>query len=154
MSEPRNTPGKTYKVGYGRPPPEHQFKPGQPSRNPRGRPRGRVREHALLRVMQEKVTVLVEGKRKRITLEEALSRKFVQSAQSGSPQAYKTILQATILLQKAFAARAPTRQELLQEMADEKVRADSQARIVGLLTYALDHMAASTKPERTPKSST
>ncbi|WP_310540945.1 DUF5681 domain-containing protein [Phenylobacterium sp.] len=154
MNEPQNTPGKTYKVGYGRPPLEHQFKPGQPSRNPRGRPRGRVREHALLRLMQEKVTISVEGKRKRMTFEEALSRKFIHTAQSGNPQVYKAILQATILLEKAYATRAPTRAEILQEMADEKFRAESQEKLRGVLICGLEHMAAANKPERSAKPST
>src|SRR3984893_15584126 len=35
----RGPPGD-YEVGYGRPPREHQFRKGEPSRNPKGRPRG------------------------------------------------------------------------------------------------------------------
>jgi hypothetical protein len=33
------TPGD-YEIGYGRPPHEHQFKKGEPSRNPKGRSPG------------------------------------------------------------------------------------------------------------------
>lgn len=154
MIEPPETPGETYKIGYKKPPPEHRFKPGQPSRNPRGRPRGKVREHALLKVLREKVPVMVDGKRKRITLEEVISRKFVQSASSGSPQAFKVVLQSMILLEKASAARSLTREEILQEIAEENFRAESQKELADLLIYALNRKASEGKPERAPRSPT
>lgn len=75
-------PGADYTVGYGRPPVNTRFRPGQ-SGNPRGRPRRAAPagelppgldplSEATLRILSEKVAVRVEGGRRRVSGEEAI----------------------------------------------------------------------------------
>jgi Family of unknown function (DUF5681) len=50
-------PCVSLKTGYGRPPIEHRFKPGQ-SGNPRGRPKGKKNEATILHeLLNRKITV-------------------------------------------------------------------------------------------------
>ena len=61
-----------YKVGYGRPPKDAQFKKGQ-SGNPRGRPKGAKSWKTLVdEALNEKITVIVNGKPRRIRRKQAL----------------------------------------------------------------------------------
>jgi Family of unknown function (DUF5681) len=61
-----------YQIGYGKPPKEYQFKPGQ-SGNPRGRPRGRLSKKAVWeRIMSEPMSIREEGKTRKVTKYEGL----------------------------------------------------------------------------------
>lgn len=76
--------GKAYEVGYGRPPKESRFKKGQ-SGNPKGRPKGSPNKGSIVRnIMDRKVTVRENGKKRRITVFEALVEKMVAKALNGS----------------------------------------------------------------------
>ena len=56
------TPGD-YEVGYGRPPRAHRFKKGEPSRNPKGRPRGTNRPAPdLVAALWQPVTIRMQGR--------------------------------------------------------------------------------------------
>lgn len=69
-----------YEVGYGKPPSEHQFQKGV-SGNPRGRPKGSHSWKTLIREeLDEKITVFVNGKKKRITKRRALVRQAINTA--------------------------------------------------------------------------
>lgn len=69
------TKGKDYTVGYGKPPAQHRFKPGQ-SGNPRGRKsRKRNESEIIAMVRDELVTMTINGKTRRITAFEAATRK-------------------------------------------------------------------------------
>jgi len=50
-----------YEVGYRRPPRQHQFKKGQPSPNPKGRPRG-SKAADLPSVLKEPVSIKIGGR--------------------------------------------------------------------------------------------
>jgi hypothetical protein len=61
-----------YKVGYGRPPIEHQFKPGE-SRNPRGRPAGRKNNKTIFaQILRETIAVREGTKSRKMSKCEAL----------------------------------------------------------------------------------
>ena len=70
-------------VGYGRPPAEHQFKPGQ-SGNPKGRPRGAKSLSGYVdALLDQKITVSDQNGARQITRRHALAMRLVEKAMSG-----------------------------------------------------------------------
>jgi hypothetical protein len=61
------TKSNGYRVGYGRPPQEHQFKTGARSRNPNGRPPKSVPPNVdAAEILNEPVTIKIDGRRRRV----------------------------------------------------------------------------------------
>lgn len=78
---------KDYEVGYGKPPKRTQFKKGQ-SGNPRGRPRGSHNFSTDAKtVLTKMVTVVVDGKRKRVSAQMANLMRLMDKALSGDAKA-------------------------------------------------------------------
>jgi len=80
-----------YEVGFKRPPVETRFKRGNVG-NPKGRPKkrqtvGQIIEGALM----TKVTVMENGRPKRMTAEEVIIRKLALDAASGDKRAIQTL---------------------------------------------------------------
>lgn len=76
-----------YKVGYGKPPKASRFKAGR-SGNPKGRPKHATTiPEALHRRLFAKVPVSENGKRKMITVVEAIFARVAQSSLSGDSRA-------------------------------------------------------------------
>jgi hypothetical protein len=74
---------KDYRIGYKRPPLATRFKPGQ-SGNPAGRPKGRKNmKTAVNEIVNGEVDVTVGGKRRCMTLLEALLYRIFNSAVAG-----------------------------------------------------------------------
>jgi len=83
---------RQYKVGYGRPPAETRFQPGQ-SGNPKGRAKGSRNLSTLVQTaLDEKVTVNVNGKRRRISKLEAAFTQQANKAAAGDPKAIRLML--------------------------------------------------------------
>jgi hypothetical protein len=71
-------------VGYGRPPRANQFKPGQ-SGNPKGRKKGVKNEATiLLGLLQQQVALNDRGKKRNITLLEAVLRRVIEDGLKGN----------------------------------------------------------------------
>lgn len=89
MSEKK--PGN-YKVGYKKPPKEHQFQKGQPSANPRGRKK-KSRNFAILlhKALQEPVTITKNGAKKKMTAQEAIVLAMIVNAMKGNDKAIERI---------------------------------------------------------------
>jgi hypothetical protein len=82
---PRVQRRKKPEVGYGRPPREHQFKPGR-SGNPKGRPKGSKNESTILNeVLQHQIAIRgPNGKVRKISVLEGIHRKQADGALKGN----------------------------------------------------------------------
>jgi hypothetical protein len=90
---PKSTPRRDYTVGYCRPPVEHQCKKGQPSKNPKGRPRRKLNGgHGLEGVSRETVAYTQAGKRRWATLFELFLTRIFEDAVKGDRKAQGQIL--------------------------------------------------------------
>lgn len=82
-----------YDVGKGRPPKHSQFKKGQPSANPAGRPRSRPeRPNTMIdRVLGQQVTMTIGGKTRKVCLKEAITLKLANDALAGNVAAIREL---------------------------------------------------------------
>ena len=81
----------TYEVGYGKPPKQHQFKPGV-SGNRKGRPRGRKNTHTLLNeILSQKITIKENSESMRISKKAALLIQLVNKGVKGDIRAIQTL---------------------------------------------------------------
>jgi hypothetical protein len=89
-----STPGEAspaYEVGYGKPPKETRFKPGQ-SGNPRGRPKGRLNASEVLsRELDQKVSVREGGTTIRMSKRDAAIKRLVADAIGGKKYALDVV---------------------------------------------------------------
>ena len=84
---PNPRPLGDYEVGYCRPPREHQFKKGEVSRNPKGRPRGANRPALdLVSVLMQPVTIRIKGKERKVPYPEAMIQALQGVALMGEPR--------------------------------------------------------------------
>ncbi|WP_283808641.1 DUF5681 domain-containing protein [Variibacter gotjawalensis] len=75
-------------VGYCKPPRAHQFKPGQ-SGNMKGRPKKKTDRSTLAcKALNRKVTVTINGKTCRMTIEEIGLRKLADKSAAGNIKAF------------------------------------------------------------------
>ena len=85
-------PHREYEVGYGKPPKETQFKKGQ-SRNPKRRPRHvKTRGKLLSEVLDAKVSVIEDGRRRKIPNVEAMCKQVVNRAAQGDKKSTQAVL--------------------------------------------------------------
>lgn len=80
-------------VGYGRPPKSSQFKPGQ-SGNPSGRPKKKAAttlQAAVSQLMQETVSVKINGRVRKMTRAEVLAAKVFADATAGDGKALQQL---------------------------------------------------------------
>ena len=91
---------KSTGVGYGKPPPQHRFKPGQ-SGNPRGRPKTSpdISELAA-RELKRQRHVKIDGQQLSIRTAEFLMKKLVADAAQGNLPALKQILALALPFQQ------------------------------------------------------
>lgn len=80
------------KVGYGKPPRAHQFKPGQ-SGNPRGRPKGARSESTILHdLLHRKIEIRDGGRLRKITVLEAILLRFTEDSLKGNTKSAALLL--------------------------------------------------------------
>lgn len=92
-TEKPNPQSKMYNVGKGKPPKHTQFKPGQ-SGNPRGRPKRKPAitsnaeaQQRFLEAASSAVVIRENGRRKRMTMMEAIDMRCIQMALQGNLRA-------------------------------------------------------------------
>ena len=82
---------KDYEVGYGKPPKHSRFKQGH-SGNPGGRPKNRRNMSTVLKeVLQERVNVTLNGKRRKVSTETAILLRLREKALAGDLRSISTI---------------------------------------------------------------
>jgi hypothetical protein len=88
----KKPPFASYDVGYRKPPKHTQFQPGQ-SGNPRGRPKGSKNFSSRVKsILDRKVTVVENGRTRRITMTEAVLMKLVSKAMASDMSAMRLTL--------------------------------------------------------------
>jgi len=139
---PRKLSQEPYAVGKGKPPKEHWFKKGDPSPNPHGRPKGSTRESQLQKMLKKKVWVAgPDGRRVRKPLSEIIDHKLVEAAAKGDFKAIKLINELVIMHERHQRGRPPTREELLQELAEEEQLREAQEKSKQWAIEQLEFMA-------------
>jgi hypothetical protein len=122
----RSRAGATYDVGYGKPPKQHQFQPGQ-SGNRGGRPKGAKNTATLLRdILDRKIAVQTGGTVRKISVREAMLTRFAEAALKGD------IKSAAFLLERydrneqggqdASGAANPDEQEIIDSYVAQYVK--------------------------------
>jgi hypothetical protein len=115
---------RQYTVGKGKPPEHTRFQKGQ-SGNPRGRRKGSKNVATLLeQVLNERVVVTENGKRKRITKLQAMLKQLANKAASGDHRAIKLLMPlAETCVAPSNAASDSAAPVLLLSATERKARA-------------------------------
>lgn len=94
-------PKDGYDVGYGKPPKDHQFKKGQPSANPNGRPKKEASiTKALGELLSKDLVVGSQGGSKTsMPANEVIAKKIINQAASGNVQTQKMLVRMEELRQ-------------------------------------------------------
>lgn len=79
-------------IGYGKPPMHTRFKPGQ-SGNVKGRPReSKNLTTTMTKELNQKVTISENGRRKKITMREAITKQALNKAAGAIPPLFERCL--------------------------------------------------------------
>ena len=117
---------RDYEVGYGKPPRHTRFKKGQ-SGNPRGRPKGSKNLPTLLtEALNEAVVVAENGRRRKITMRQAIIKQLVKHSATADLRAMKILLDMVRDLEGQAEPASPETAEFSE--ADEKVLEQLRAR--------------------------
>src|SRR5437660_11629162 len=86
-----------YSVGYGKPPVKHQFKKGKSGNPSRRRKRPREKppldpQKILIAELKSPITIIEDGKKKKITKAEALAKSLVADTLKGDKTARKYVV--------------------------------------------------------------
>jgi hypothetical protein len=115
---PRSSSGASYRVGYGRPPKDHRFQPGQ-SGNRKGRPKGAKNTVTLLReILDRKVEVRTGSTVRKISVREAILTRFAEFALKGDTKSAAFLLQRYDMLETAQEHTNSTATQDEQEIID------------------------------------
>src|SRR3954453_781285 len=85
--------GDDYETGYGKPPKQHQFQPGQ-SGNRIGRPKGAKNTVTLVRdILDQKIEVRIGSTLRKMSLRKAMLTRFAEAALKGDTKSAAFLLQ-------------------------------------------------------------
>jgi uncharacterized protein DUF5681 len=122
---PRSSSGARYRVGYGKPPKEHRFQPGE-SGNPKGRPKGSKNTSTLLRkILDRKIEVRTGASVRKASMREAILIRFADAAPKGDTKSAHFLLQrydaetAQAEVQQTLDIRYETTEEAREALAKE-----------------------------------
>jgi hypothetical protein len=113
MDNPCEEPAE--KVGPGNPPRHTRFKPGQ-SGNPNGRPKGSKNFATILQQqLRKKVTITVDGKPKRMAVQEVIARRLANDSMKGTTRAIELLIRLTSAKSDAGAGKDAARETALPD---------------------------------------
>jgi hypothetical protein len=119
-------PKSDYEVGYGKPPKSSRFKKGQPSPNPKGRPK---KAASIMAAVQESLeqtvpVTMADGKKRRMRKVEVIAAKITNDAVSGKIQSQRLIVSLEQKSGSHCRARGEenSKDELTPEEAAERQR--------------------------------
>ena len=122
---PNEGDGSDFSVGYGKPPAETRFKPGQ-SGNPKGRPKGAKNFSTLMeKELERKVTIKEGERRRRVSKREAMVKQLTNKAASGDHKSIQVVFDYDQKIEaRSDAAAANTTQvdQADQEVMDQIVK--------------------------------
>jgi hypothetical protein len=114
-----------YSVGYGKPPRQTQFKPGQ-SGNPKGRPKKATTfRDEIERELRSTIVVVEDGKRRRITKCSAIAKRHMHQAMNGNVKSLELMLKENAT---RHTAHDDNLSSLLQEFREKNTQYSSSAR--------------------------
>ena len=103
------------KVGPGKPPRHTRFKPGQ-SGNPNGRPKGSQNFATILQQQLRKmVTITVDGKPKRVAVQEVIARRLANDSMKGTTKAMELLIRLTSAKSADGAGKDAARETVLPD---------------------------------------
>jgi hypothetical protein len=103
------------KVGPGKPPRHTRFKPGQ-SGNPNGRPKDSKNFATILQQqLRKKVTITVDGKPKRMTVQEVIARRLANDSMKGTTKAMELLIRLTSAKSDEGAGKDAARETALPD---------------------------------------
>jgi len=103
------------KVGPGKPPRHTRFKPGQ-SGNPKGRPKGSKNFATILQQqLTKKITITVDGKPRRMTVQEVIARRLATDSMKGTTKAMELLIRLTSTKSDEGAGKDATAETVLPD---------------------------------------
>lgn len=130
---------KPYRVGKGKPPPEHRWRKGQPSPNPHGRPPGSGKMTQLQKMLSKKVwATSSDGRAVRKTLHEIIDHKLVEIAAKGDLKAIKLIKELLVIYERLGLIDQPSPAQLRRQAAEEQEQREAAERIQSFILTTMD----------------
>jgi hypothetical protein len=112
------TGDRPYRTGYGKPPVEGRFKPGQ-SGNPAGRRKGLKNTSTLLKaILDRKIEMRIKGRVRLVSIREAILTRFADDALKGNTKSAAFLLQRYDLPEISGASAPDVSDDEEQEIID------------------------------------
>lgn len=130
-------PKKNYEVGYGKPPNERRFKAGV-SGNPKGRPKGKKNQATIINeIALTPITITENGKRRTVTIAEAIVCRLANTALTGNLRATREFL---YFHRSAEVSQPSEEQSFVPHERDEAVKASFLKRMQKMMKTSADEL--------------
>ena len=125
---PQPRSGAGYSVGYGKPPKQHRFQPGQ-SGNRKAAQRARRTPLTLLReILDRKVEIRSGSTVRKISVREAILTRFAESALKGDTKSAGFLLQRYDMAETGTSMRTDVTTQEEQEIIDAYMQGTSEGK--------------------------
>lgn len=141
--QPSKWANEAYEVGKGKPPKEHQFKAGQTSPNPKGRPRGAKNQTSFQKLLNKRVEVgrTDAGRVIYMTLGEVADHQLLKKASGGDLAALRIVKDFEAKMAALAYRHGPSPEDLRAKFEEEAQKVAHAAKICAFVTNFLDQAA-------------